>query len=68
MSIQVDLDLLLTHIQITILILAQAWNTMFYQRRFNALSVKMAQTEAKTILKEKADILGETDFLLGKDF
>ena len=28
----------------------------------------MAQTEAKSILKEKADILGEKDFLLGKDF
>ena len=68
MSIQADLDILLTHIQITVLILAQALNTMFYQRRFNALSVIMAQTEAKYILKEKADILGEKDFLLGKDF
>ena len=28
----------------------------------------MAQTEAKSILKEKADILGEKDCLLGKDF
>ena len=52
-SIQVDLDLLLTHIQKTVLILAQALNTMSYY---------------KTILKEKADILGEKDFLLGKDF
>ena len=52
-SIQVDLDLLLTHIQKTVLILAQALNTMTYY---------------KTILKEKAYILGEKDFLLGKDF
>ena len=28
----------------------------------------MAQTEAKSILKEKADILGEKDCLLGKKF
>ena len=28
----------------------------------------MAQTEGKSILKEKADILGEKDFLLGKNF
>ena len=67
-SIQVDLDLLLTHIQKTVLILAQALNTMTYDRRFNALSVMMVQTEAKSILKEKADILGEKDFLLGKNF
>ena len=67
-SIQVDLDLLLTHIQKTVLILAQALNTMTYHRRFNAFSVIMAQAEAKSILKEKADILGEKDFLLGKDF
>ena len=63
-SIQVDLDLLLTHIQKTILILTQALNTMTYHRRF----IIMAQTEAKSILKEKADILGEKDCLLGKDF
>ena len=67
-SIQVDLDLLLTHIQKTVLILAQALNTMTYDSRFNALSVIMALIEAKSILKEKADILGEKDFLLGKDF
>ena len=67
-SIQVDLDLLLTHIQKTVLILAQALNTMTYHRRFNALSVIMAQTEANSIHKEKANILGEKDFLLGKDF
>ena len=63
-SIQVDLDLLLTHIQKTILILTQALNTMTYHRRF----IIMAQTEAKSILKEKADILNEKDCLLGKDF
>ena len=28
----------------------------------------MAQTEVKSILKEKADILGEKDCLFGKDF
>ena len=28
----------------------------------------MAQTEIKSILEEKAGILGENDFLLGKDF
>ena len=28
----------------------------------------MAQTEAKSILKEKADILGKNDCLLGKEF
>ena len=58
-SIQVDLDLLLNHNQKTVLILAQALNTITYHRRFNALPVLMAQTEAKPILKEKADILGE---------
>ena len=67
-SIQVDLDLLFTHIQKTVLILAPPLNTMTYNRRFNALFVIMAQTEAKSILKKKADILGEQDFLLGKDF
>ena len=67
-SIQVDLDHLLIHIQKTVLILAQALNTMTYHRRFNALSVIMAQTEANSIHKEKANILGEKDFLLGKDF
>ena len=67
-SIQVDLDLLLTHNQKTVLILAQALNTITYHRRFNVLSVLMTQTEAKSILKEKAVILGEKDYLLGKDF
>ena len=67
-SVQVDLDLLLTHIQKAVLILAQGLNTMTYHGQFNALSFIMAQTEAKSILKEKADILGEKDFLLGKDF
>ena len=62
-SIQVYLGLSLTHIQKTVLILAQALNTMTYHRRFNASSVIMAQTEAKSILKEKVDILGEKDFL-----
>ena len=52
-SVQVDLDLLLTHIQKTALILAQALKTMTYY---------------KSILKEKADILDEKDFLLGKEF
>ena len=65
---QFDLDLLLTQIQKTVLILAQALNTMTYHRRFNALSVIMAQTEAKSFLKEKVDTLGDKDFLLGKDF
>ena len=55
-SIQVYLGLSLTHIQKTVLILAQALNNMTYHRRFNASSVIMAQTEAKSILKEKADI------------
>ena len=40
---------------------------MTYHRRFNTLSVIIAQTEAKSILKVKADILGE-DCLLGKNF
>ena len=40
---------------------------MTYHRRFNTLSVIMAQTEAKSILKVKADILGE-DCSLGKNF
>ena len=65
---QVDLDLLFTYIQKTVLILAQALNTMTYHRPFNALSVIMAKTEAKSILKEKADILDEKDCLLGKNF
>ena len=56
---QVDLDLLFTYIQKTVLILAQALNTMTYHGRFKELSIIMAQTEAKSILKEKADILSE---------
>ena len=64
-SIQVDLDFLLTHIQKTDLILAQALNALTYH---NALSIIIPQTEAKSILKEKTDILREKDFLLGKDF
>ena len=64
-SIQVDLDLLLTHIQNTVLILVQVLNTMTYHRRFNALFVLKVQTEPKCILKEEADILGEMDCLLG---
>ena len=67
-SIQIDLDILLTYIQKTVLILAQALHTMTYHRRFNALSIIIAQTEAKSILKKKADILGQKDCLLGKDF
>ena len=66
-SIQVDLDLLLTHIKKTVLILLQALNTMTYHR-FNVLFVIMAKAGAKYILKEKADILGVKDCLLGKDF
>ena len=64
-SVQVDL---LIHIQKTVLSLAQALNTMTYHRRLNTLSFIMAQTEAKLILKEKADILSEKEFLLGKNF
>ena len=67
-SIQVDLDLLLTPIQKMVLILALALNTMTYHRQFIALFVIMAQTETKSILKEKVDMLGEKDFLLGKYF
>ena len=65
---QVDLDLLFTYIQKTVLILAQALNTMTYHGRFKELSIIMAQTEAKSILKEKADILSEKGYLLCKDF
>ena len=67
-SIQIDLDPLLTHIKKPVLILVQALNTMTYHRRFNALSVIMTHTKAKSILKEKADLLGEKDCLLGKKF
>ena len=68
-SIQIFyLDLLLTQIQKTVLILAQALNTMTYHRRCNALSVIMGQNETKSVFKEKAEILGEKDFLLGRDF
>ena len=68
-SIQIFyLDFLLTQIQKTVLILAQALNTMTYHRRCNALSVIMGQNETKSIFKEKAEILGEKDFLLGKNF
>ena len=66
-SIQVDLDLLFTNIQKAVLILAQALNTMAYHRQFNALSIIMVQTEAKSILKEKADILDEKNCVLGKE-
>ena len=66
-SIQVDLDLLLTHIKKTVLILVQALKTMTYHR-FNVLFVIKAKAGARYILKEKADILGEKDCLLGKDF
>ena len=62
-SIQIDLDPLLTHIKKPVLILVQALNTMTYHRRFNALSVIMTHTKAKSILKEKADLLGEKSFL-----
>ena len=67
-SMQADLDLLLTHIQEKVLILAKALNTMTYHKRFNTLFIIMAQIVAKSILKEKADILSEKHCLLGKDF
>ena len=60
--VRVDLYLLLSHTKKFVLVLSQALNTMTYHRRFNALSVIMTQPEAKTILKEKADVLGISDF------
>ena len=40
---------------------------MTYYSRFNASSVIKGQIGASSILKEKADIMGEKDFLLGKN-
>ena len=41
---------------------------MTYHRQYNVLSVIMARTAAKSILKDKTDILDEKYWLLGKDF
>ena len=65
---EVDLHKILEYIQQTVLLLGQALNTISYHRRYNALSVLMSSSEAKTTIKGKGDIMGKSKTLLGKEF
>ena len=67
-TVEVDLHKILEYTQQTVLLLGQALNTISYHRRYNALSVLMSSSEAKTTIKGKGDIMGKSKTLLGKEF
>lgn len=58
-TVDVDIETLLTCTQQSVLLLAQAMNSLLYDRRYNALSYSMPYSDLKILLKEKSSTMGD---------